>query len=128
MKFIEKYVLEKIEPVHGYKYSVKVLRTIDRVNYYNCGCGKYFKTEKDAQAYKRACEKEQKRKLKERAQLEKALKSLENCTGDCNTVKNATYIRVQAIGLYIWRSAVTYYRLTCSELLQAIQASYSMKQ
>ena len=83
MKFIEKYVLEKIEPVHGYKYSVKVLRTIDRVNYYNSGCGKYFKTEKDAQAYKRACEKEQKRELKERAQLEKALKNLESCTGDC---------------------------------------------
>lgn len=83
MKFIEKYILEKIEPVHGYKYNVKVLRTVDGINYYNCGCGKYFKTEKEAQVYKRTCEKEQKRELKERAQLEKALKSLESCTGDC---------------------------------------------
>lgn len=44
--------LEKLAfPVDGYKYNVQILRSVDGVNFYYCGNGKYFKEYRAAVKY-----------------------------------------------------------------------------
>lgn len=47
-----KFTVEKMAfPVDGYNYNVMVWNSLDGVNFYHCGIGKYCKTEKEAAEY-----------------------------------------------------------------------------
>lgn len=53
MKIMRKTVVKKLYfPVDGYEYDVQIWRSIDGgQTYAHCGCGKFCRTEADAQAY-----------------------------------------------------------------------------
>lgn len=45
-------------PIDYYNYNAQIWRSLNGKDFYYCGCGKYFRTLKEAKNYKREIEKE----------------------------------------------------------------------
>ena len=60
METIERVEIKEMSfPVYGYNYNAMILRSVDGgKTFWYCGCGKYFRTFKEAETYKNEIERD----------------------------------------------------------------------